>query len=146
MEILRMQDPRIITLSASVGTIRQAENLATNVARARFVTPWIRVIRDPANTITLNNVKFRFYSAALIQSGEDSPVWGERFILIDGYEITIDQSFSGGGANGASFTGARNAGKIASIENPGGLLIWEAALYAGSTATFKFEIDLVARP
>jgi hypothetical protein len=152
MEIVRLQEARIISLtdsSGSASTETQAETLAANVGRYRFVTPWIRVIRDPGNMLETNGIDFSFLSAALLESPDDSAARGVRFVDLD-YVINVNNVLNSGNniINGKTFTKAAVSGKIPPIELPGGLLIWKATnLYTGPEANAcKFEIDLVCRP
>ena len=146
--VIKLQERRIITPSTGSWEY-QPQTLAANVAPYRFVTPYLRVVRDPANAkAPSTTVTLGFATAAILDSPDDSSAWGERFVDVDsGYtiEIPTTATYSAGSAtNGATFVKGITNGKVDPLENPGGLLIWRVQANA-SGIVLMVEIDLVCR-
>jgi hypothetical protein len=145
-KVIRLQEPRLISLGGSNPTSEtQPESLGAYVGDSRLVVPFIRVIRDAANSLSGGaSIAFTFYTAAALLSSDESTTSGLRFVELTGYTITISDTYSGNSTNGKTYTGTISSGKITPLENPGAILIWKASL-TGTSGTLKFEIDLIGR-
>ena len=144
-EIITLQSQIMLVLLAGA-TVTQIEASAARVIRARFVTPFVRIVTDAGNNIPSGTtVLFKFLSAALLNTPDESTLTGERFVDT-GVTIAIPGPFVGAANPGKTVPLANlGVGGFNAIENPGALLTWQATNTGTAQVNFQFEIHLVCR-
>lgn len=172
--IIRMQDDFIFSVSAATrdantgvitpAVIQQPESLAVSVLPFQFVLPFVRVRTDPLNQIIPGNndgagqnVSFRFATAAVLLTPDESALSGARFVDLG--------TGSGGTLNNVSIPDTYNAGNPPAltlgktyttqpggtdtgprpITNPGALLLWKCVNTYTAAVRFRADIYLICR-
>ena len=72
MQIIKLQPRRLLHLTAGSLSETQIEPMAANISGFRFVTPFVRLLRDPANSYTAGAITFNFLTAAMLANPNDS--------------------------------------------------------------------------
>lgn len=145
--IIRLQDDYFFQL-ASTGTLIQPEALAVNVSPYRFVTPWVRIRTSADNSLSGGgSVTFKWKTAAVLLTPEESSSSGERFVDCSNADITISDTYAGLANPGKSYTlDPPGTGlEFLAIVNPGGLMIWECVSTYMKAVAFRADIYLVCR-
>ena len=181
--IIRLQEAITLNVAGATGgpppsiwaVYRQPASQAVNVAPYYYVTPWLRVLQDPDNSVTAsgaNPLRFKFYSSvppALVQeqiltnltsppstpsapaSASVSTTTVDEFVDCGdnsgaGAIIDVDTTIS---SNSAGFmktmAWTSSFRGFEAITNPGGLMIYEVQNRNSASATIRFEIYLVCR-
>lgn len=158
--VIRLQEKKLFVLdTAAVGPpvlptmLEQPQSQAVNVAPFLYVTPFVRIYQSsdtyipPAGAKGTTEVKFLFYSAAVLLDPQEGLVTGallpsspgtglsvdgssDRFLNL-GAEILVTSSavtYEGVKEKARTLTLSGTApsnGGFASIFNPGGLMIWK---------------------